>query len=203
MTARLEKLQEHWNVLAQVAAWIITILAGFIVAPPAGVLQGGDSDALWNLARFVVTVLVGLMLVLTTLNSTKDSLSLWISLTVAMLILFIVMYFVYGMYLNAWTVSYSNELRVIGETLTDHGKRFAGEHPELVLKKDWVYYHAGETREIWKGEEVNARQTWLQVLFLPVVCLPACCIMAAIQTAYLVSKSSSKNDDVVPDSKEA
>src|SRR5262245_58094207 len=117
------RLKENWNLLAQGAALVATLLAGFVVAPPPGVHQAGE-NSVWNLGRFVLTILIGLLLVPCSRYKRRKDLRPWVFATGTTLLTALVVYFLYGSYLESWTCRFAGQSVVIGDKLTEHGKDF-------------------------------------------------------------------------------
>ena len=187
VAAILKKSRESWILLAQSTIWIAAVIAGFMLPPPVGTL---DETRVWvRFAQFVITVLIGL-LVLAALrwNRKKNSLG-WAALSVVFLLLGTVAFFSYQLYAARWTVPYSNQRVVIGHTFTKEGSEYHDQNPNLTMEA-LVMHCAGKIENIWTRESLQQRRLLLAGLYIFAMPLFTICIVSVLQALQCAVASS-------------
>ncbi|HVR37110.1 MAG TPA: hypothetical protein VMS21_14805 [Methylomirabilota bacterium] len=178
----LARSRKSWGLLAQAAVWVLGILGGFLLPPPAGV-DAGDGQSLLRLAQFVATIVIGLILIAGHRWRLRRHAGRWATLSGLLLLLGLFSILGYQHLAGTWTASYLDDRVVVGAEFTEQGARHAAAHPELSTS-DLVFEFAGNTENIWTAESIRQRRLILAVLYLGNVPLFTVCLMAMVQALF-------------------
>src|SRR5437660_5551075 len=176
----LDKLKQHWNLIAQTGVWVMGIVSGFVVSPQMGGPRYEKS--IWNLTQFVVNILVGLMLILTFKYARRTHLKLWIAATAFALLLGLLGYFSYMNQLGRCTCRYYSKTVLAGTQLRDPQKESNTPCEELLKT------HTGEVEEIWTSDSINRCRLVLAVSYVSTVPLFAVSLISVVQAVYVASR---------------
>jgi len=193
----LQSSRQSWALLAQSAIWISAVLAGFLLPPPAGTLE--ESKVWVRFAQFIITILIGILLLLALRWNRKKELFRWaiISLSLA---LAAACFFAYQIFAARWTVSYNNQRVVIGGQFSQIGRKYQQDHPNLTLE-DLVFHFAGQVEKIWTRESLQQRRTLLAGMYVLAMPLFAVCIMSLLQAIQCAVSAAPRKKRVASVSK--
>jgi hypothetical protein len=182
MADKVEKLLEQWRgswvLLAQAAVWVLGIVAGFLLPPPVG---AGTESGMWvRFAQFVVTVVVGLVLLAALRWQRKKDTWRWALISVLALVLATGTFFGYQVCVAQWTVFSKGGQVVIGGELTEFGRTWRDEEPEKSLQEK-VDDLAGQLTMVWTRESIEQRRLVLAGLYVLAMPLFTVCIIATVQ----------------------
>jgi len=171
----LEELKDHWaDVVVQFGAWVLGIVAGFVIAPKMG---GPETEqSIWNLAQFMVNILVILMLIFTIKYGQKSHLKGWMIVTAVTLLLGLIAYFSYMNKQGSCTCKYYSRTVLAGTQLSRPDKEGAIPCEELLKS------HAGAVEEIWTKDSINHCRLMLGISYVSTVPLFAICLISALQS---------------------
>ncbi len=186
----LKRSHKSWVLLAQTAAWVVGVLAGFLVPPPVGAAE--ESRVYVRFAQFVITVVIGLVLLAAMRWKSKKDSFLWGAAAVIFLLLGSAMFFGYQLCAARWTAEYNNQRVVIGETYTAYGREYHEQNPNL-SPANLIMHVAGQVEKLWTRESLTQRRLLLAamyVLAMPLFTVSIMSILQAIQCA--VAKTASR-----------
>jgi hypothetical protein len=192
----LELIEKNWNVLVQVATWLSSLIAGFLLPPPVGSVQG-DGGALFKFAQFVVTVFVGLMAI--PILKWRQRADTWVWWTVALATLLggIAAFFSYSSLTDSWTEWYANRQVVIGSELNEDAQEYAQEYrkenPEHKKPSpaQLLLDFPGGPENVWTKSSIDRRRHALGAIY--VLCMPlfTLCVIAVTQAIYCFNRPDS------------
>ncbi len=179
----LDRVKKSWGTLAQSALWIICVVGSFLLPPPVGF--SGSGQHIWTaLGKFVVTVLVGLMIVAGRKWNKKGQARAWAIVAAALLVVAVSTFISYQSLLFSHTCTYSSKEVVIGNVYTEHALTYLQKYPGKsceALLEDFV----GKADDIWTQESINHERTTLAEVYLSCLPLFAMCMMAIVHAVYL------------------
>src|SRR5688572_18351442 len=145
----IQQSRKSWFVLIQATAWIVAVIASFVLPPPIGT---SSETRIWvRFAQFVITILIGLlMLVALKRNRKKDTLG-WGATAATFLLLGTICFFAYQILATRWTASYANERVLIGRDYTKDATKYRQDNP-TVTSADLLMHAAGQVEKIWTVE---------------------------------------------------
>ena len=181
MNEFFKHLKEHWTGAAQIGAWILGIIGGFLIAPKMGAPE--QEESVWKLAQFVVNVLVILLFVATSAYAARRYLRYWVVVTIVMLLLGLGAYFFYLNEQNTCTCKYYSKTVLIGTELSNPERDKNSTCEELL--KDYT----GAVEEIWTKSSINRCRMILASTYIATIPLFAICLISVLQVAYLQQKS--------------
>ncbi len=181
--AILKRSQKSWALLAQSAAWIIGILAGFLLPPPVGMTD--DTRVFVRFAQFVVTFIVGFVLLASLRWKSQKYSFRWAAMSLFSLVLGCVMFFGYQLFSARWTAEYNGQRVVTGGDYTAFGKDYRQENPNLTAT-DLVRDVAGDVEKIWTKESLTQHRLLLAAVYvfsMPPLTVAVMSLLQAIQCA--------------------
>lgn len=191
----LDLVRRNWGTLTQGAVLILSVISSFLLAPPAGASEG-DANVYTNLARFVVAVLVGLMLVLSRKFNRPPHVKFWWGIAVVLLVSSIAAFLGYQHLTNERTCRYLNQTIVIGADFTPMATNFlnenldvkqSGRRCELLLDAfpgDAEESAASRAGEIWTSQSIEHSRLLLAITYLSCLPLFTVCLIAVVQAIY-------------------
>jgi hypothetical protein len=180
----LEGLKDHWAGVVQIGAWLLGIVAGFVIAPKMG--GPATEQSIWNLVQFIVNILVILMFIFTIKYGQTSHLRGWIILTLVTLVFGLVAYFSYMNKQGSCTCKYYSRTVLIGTQLSRPEREGATPCEELLKS------HAGAVEEIWTRASINHCRLMLGISYVGTVPLFAICLISALQSLS-IAKSKPQN----------
>jgi hypothetical protein len=183
----LAQSRKSWGLLAQAAVWVLGILGGFLLPPPAGA-DAAEGDSLLRLAQFVATIVIGLILIAAHRWRLRRHAGRWATLSSVLLVLGIGALLGYQHLAGSWTAAYLDERVVVGSAFTDQGARHTAAHPEQTTS-DLVFECADNTENIWTADSIRQRRLILAGLYLGNVPLFTVCLMAMVQALFCLQPS--------------
>jgi hypothetical protein len=179
----LDFLKKQWGLLAEISAWIITVIGGFWRETPTGSPESTTHTK--SFGQFFLTLAVGLM-VIPAFRFRQRQHTIWWTLPAALLLaLAPVAYFTYEHFATFWTCPYAGHRIVVGadSSLTEHGKAYKAEHPDFTVEQV-VWEHAGNVTEIWNSSAIDSRSLILSILYVLFLPLFAAAIICVTQAVY-------------------
>jgi hypothetical protein len=178
MLEKVRQILKKWSQLVQAGAAVASVIAVFLLPPPAALVNGDAS--LVGFSKFVTAVALGVLLYLARRYRSARSRDGWALCAVALLLLLIAGFFWYQHLRDQWTVSYSGNRVAIGNVLTADGKKYAALHPDL--PPEVVLWDAGgDVLKIWTRASVQSCWQRLSMLYLSLFPLATGCIVSVLQ----------------------
>ncbi len=180
----LARWRGSWLLLAQASIWLLGILTGFLLPPPVG---AETESQIWvRFAQFVVTVIVGLILLAALRWQRKKHTLRWAGCSALTLLLATATFFGYQLCVASWTADYDGIRVVVGADLTSFGQRWREEHPEQTPEQI-VKDLAGKVTKFWTRESVERRRLALATLYVLAMPLFTVCVIATVQAIRCAS----------------
>jgi hypothetical protein len=174
----LTRWRGSWLLLAQSAVWVLGIVAGFLLPPPVGTEAEGK---VWvRFAQFVVTVIVGLVLLAALRWQRKKDTWRWAAVSASMLVLATGTFFGYQFSVAHWTARYDGNRVVVGAEQTALGREYQEQHPERT-REEAVMDVAGAVTRLWTRESIDRRRLALAALYVLAMPLFTLCVIATVQ----------------------
>ncbi|MBI3851643.1 MAG: hypothetical protein HY298_15400 [Verrucomicrobia bacterium] len=167
--------------LAQTATWVLGVLAGFLLPPPIGTPQ--ESQVWVRFAQFVITVLIGLLVLAALRWERKKDAFRWGAISLLFLFLGTATFFGYQFFAARWTTTYNEQRVVIGDVYTAHGRGYHDENPNLP-PADLIMDHKGEVEKIWTRESIAQRRLLLAAMYVLAMPLFTVCVMSIVQALH-------------------
>jgi hypothetical protein len=182
----LARMEGNWNVLIQAATWLTSLIAGFLLPPPVGSIEG-DAGSLFRFAQFVVTVFVGLLVVPMLTWRRKVDTNRWWAVSLLTLVGGIAAFFSYRWLTASWTATYDDSLVVVGSVLTEDGQYCRKEHPNASNDQMLKYLPGGPER-VWTKASIDRNINILSLIY--VLCMPVltASVMSVTQAIYCASR---------------
>lgn len=177
LTTWLTQSRKNWAVLTQLAVFIIGIVGGFLIPPPAGISETEDTGWL-RLGQFVITVTVGVIF-LANLGSRKRNIRRWWIVSTCFLIMAVMSFFLYKHLTYRWTCTYFGDTVVVGSQHTQMGKHYVEQNPDISCRQLLVDF-AGGTDKIWTKDSIDRNRWILGVTYISCIPLFALCIIALL-----------------------
>jgi hypothetical protein len=180
----LKHWQRSWTLLAQSAAWILAVVAGFLVPPPIGTEE--EAKVWVRFAQFVATVVTGLALVAgMRWQRRKDTLA-WSMISGGALLIATVAFFGYQIGVARWTTNYAGNPTIVGSEWTELGRELRDKKPGASLG-ELVMDVGGETTWLWTRESVLRRRVALAALYVLPMPLLTLCVIGTVQAVRCAS----------------
>jgi len=143
---------QPWHTMLQTAAWICAALSVFILEPPGHSLSGGAVLSWTLLARFLVAICVGVILLVAIAFQDQRYLRTWLVLAGAGLVTGMALLGLYGSMVLLWTCETADGIRlVMGTTLTSKAQQWAaGGHDTCA---DLLAGFATDPLRVWNRTE--------------------------------------------------
>jgi hypothetical protein len=174
--------QKRWQILVQTAAWVLSVIGGFAIPPPVDNESAGG-NVWYQLAKYIVPVIVGLILVLTMrYGRPRDTMKWWIVAS-ATLVVSVWLFFSYQARISECTTVFYGKRVVIGTERTTQGE-YAWNHLASKSNKELLKHFTGQAEDAWISATVdNCRMRLAEsyVWMLPVL---TCCLMSSVQAVY-------------------
>ncbi|MEP6664395.1 MAG: hypothetical protein ABJC04_12110 [Verrucomicrobiota bacterium] len=174
----LKRSQKSWVMLAQTAAWMAGVLAGFLLPPPVG--TAAESRVYVRFAQFVITLVIGFVLLAALRWKSPKNIFRWAATSAVFLLLGSAMFFGYQLFAARWTAEYNSQHVVIGGTYTSFGHDYHRENPNL-SPSDLVMDVAGATEKIWTQESLTQRRLLLAAMYVLAMPLFTVAVMSLLQ----------------------
>jgi len=161
-------------------------LGSFFIPPPVGTLHG-QTDVVFNFAKFTLTSFVGLMIVPLLIGRGRRDLRVWTLCSTALMVTCVFAFVTYMTYRSQWTCLYDDTRVVIGSEYTNdileaEGGKTSKECFELLR----VY--PGGPEYIWTGESIERHRLILSLGYVTCIPLFACCLIAVTQAVYCATR---------------
>jgi hypothetical protein len=184
----LDSMKQYWNRLVAFAAALMTLFAGFVIAPP-----GAGGKNLWfNYGRFLVALLAGLWLLPMHSWTSRQYAWRWWAAAAVLAVASGMAVVHYNQLLDRWTVVYFQDQRVvIGQNYTDDAQKWRADELQAGRPLDdlrLLKSYAGDAAAVW--EDVLERQEKLSLWYLAVVLLLASAVITVAQAGYCANSRS-------------
>lgn len=176
--ALLRRSQNSWLLLTQTTIWVAAALAAFLLPPPSGTPE--DSQIWVRFAQFVITIVIGLLVLAAFRWQRRKDVSRWATLAVTFLLLGTAVFFTYQILASRWTANYAGQRTVFGGALTAYGREYQKENPHLT-PEELIMGVAGKVERIWTRESMNERRLILAAVYVLAMPLFTVCIMSIVQ----------------------
>jgi hypothetical protein len=151
--------------------------------PPIG-LSAADEKIWQSLAKFIVTVLIGLLFIAARRLDKKRHLRGWTTVAALLLIFAIADFLVYQSLMYSRTSTYNSKRVVAGSVYTPHGLDYVQKHPGI-SSQDLLEDHTGKAEDIWTVESIGHNRMVLAEVYIGCLPLFAACIIAVLQAVAL------------------
>lgn len=183
-------IRKNWRYLTQVGAWVMALLAGFVLPPPLWDLR---QHSVWfRFSHFMVSALVGLMFIPMSTWSAKRHRRGWAIVSATALVVGIVLFFGYQALRDGWTTAYAGGRIVVGETYTSEALAYKAkvyaEEKRIIPDDELVMDSAGKTETIWQVGELRRRALVLAGVYVGTIAFFALGIVTLIQALYCNSR---------------
>jgi hypothetical protein len=180
-----ERLKKNWNILSQLGLWIMGIIGTFWLPPPVSPADPTDNDLFF--ARFVATIIVGLMIVLAWQWGKKRFVWRWWLIALLALILSVVAFLAYKKYRNDWTCLNGSEVVVTG-TLTAQAQKNLSD-PKCSSTCSDLIKCLGTPDDVWTKESTDSRRLYLTILYVGALPLFIIAFISVVQAIYCNGKT--------------
>lgn len=180
-----EQVKKIWGPLAQAGTWVAGIIGGFLLPPPIG----AEDNKLWlRFAQFVITIVVGLLVLPGRKWNRKKHAKWWWMVTAICLVAAVASFFAYQRLTYSSTCqTLDGDVVVIGHEYTPHGADYVRENPGISCT-DLIDQHIGKTEDVWTKQSIDSARLKLAVTYIACIPLFTICIMALIQAIYCATK---------------
>lgn len=185
-----DTLKERWNVLAEAAAWLLSLIGTFLVPPPTGTQQSPQDSPVWHFGRFVLILFVGLLLVPVQSWNRAEHTPRWFVLAVIGFVGCFVAFFGYTYLGDTWTCKYDGRSVVVGSEWTTHGAGYAAGPGANLTCEQRLWEHRGEVEELWTKESIDSRRRLLALIYLLSLLLFSAALICVLQTVYCRQRRS-------------
>lgn len=187
----LERARTHWGLLAQCAVWVLSIIGTFVLSPPADV-STDDNEVYLGLAKFVVAVIAGLVIVAASRWHKRKHSTWWAASAVLFLISAIFSFDSYQQRMDNWTCRYDGKRKIVGSILTPQGRSYSDSNPGMSCN-DLLLDFAGKSEDIWVKESIDARRISLSRSYLLSITLFTLCLLSIIQAIYCITEKDTSS----------
>lgn len=190
----MELLKAHWNKAAAAVAWIVSIVGTFFVAPPVS-----NEEQIGAYAQFVLTILIGLLLIAMAFWDKYSNMFYWIVATLALLVCGIFCFF-FDMDLRAThIVDYNGKKIITGNEYTEHAKTYCREEynldPKDVNRDDLLEDYAGRIERIWTQSSIDRVRLYLAITYVLTLPVFGGAMMSLIQAIHCSTHRERKEKD--------
>jgi hypothetical protein len=183
----LHRIRASWASLSQIAVWILGLVGSFLLAPP--IALSTDDQRTWSsIAKFVVTVLVGLLFVAGRRWNKKKNLRGWSAVATLLLVVAVADFLTYQNFLYSRTCVYNSRRVVTGTVYTPHGIDYVQKHVGISCG-DLLEDHVGKAEDVWTVESIGHDRMLLAALYLSCLPLFAACVVAVLQAVAIAHGS--------------
>lgn len=179
----VRRIDTQWKKLLPAATLIIGTIGNFWDTPPPDL--GGDSPkALAHFAQFIVTILIGLMVLpMMKWCCRKTHAWLWGKVAAVALIAGIVAFFAYQHLLGQWTVTHGSRVLYVGTEVRQDVKEFVQNNPSMP-KYELLEYAGWDPRNVWTEKSLLHRRLILSGVYILCTPLFAIAVVAVAQLMY-------------------
>jgi len=191
--------RRHWNIPGAIATWIVALVGGFWLQPPASKISG--SNSLVNFSHFLATEIVILMLVLAVIWRGRQYVQRWALMTILSLVACNLAFFFFCWLSNRWIITYPPVVRsgqespkqeqepvikpeqyIIGSELAEDGKRYLENKKLTCLPPDDLLRGVvGGPDHVWTRESIENRRLILNLIYILSLPIFICCLISGIQ----------------------
>jgi hypothetical protein len=174
--------KDYWNIVAGVAAILLTAILAFLLPPPFRITS--DADQLNSLARFVAVIVVGLMFVPILRWKSRKFAWWWVTSAIVTLIIGLACLFTYEKLKRQWTCLCMDEntLIVIGSGAPNPNNPSVTQYPNNCRK--WLEDVSCNASLIWTKDSIESNQLTLMAVYILALPLFIICALSAAQAVY-------------------
>lgn len=176
--ASLGSLRTHWSLLAKTAAWLIGVVATFVVSPP--MLSAGDpTNFLLRFSQFVFAILVGLYF----FSPGRVAVQRWRLVSLSLLAAGVALFFVYVLLTSFWSCQYDVVGKlVIGDdnAMTPAARRFF--EGGATTCERLIMAASGSTELIWPRGDLITRYVVMSVAYTAAILCLSAAAMAMLES---------------------
>jgi hypothetical protein len=182
--------QSNWRRLTQVAAWLCSILAAFLLPPPRDLSAGDNTTVAFT--AFVVAFLVGMMAVPLAAFRSRTHLTAWTAVSAGFFLLGCAALLEYRDHRARWSVPYAAERVVVGgpEDLTPLGREYRARFPQFD-GATLVSNTGGKPALVWNEDAIRSHARTLDLLYIACAAAFAGAIISVLQALDLVESRRS------------
>lgn len=174
----LGRLQRHWGLLAQIAAWLAGLVGAFLIEPPL-VWPRAEDPGLWlKLSQFLIAIMVGLFFV----NSRKSARQpdRWRTIAIAAVSAGVTLFILYQILRLFGTCVYRGETVMVGASLSQFGQDFMATHAGAHCDR-LIGAALGYSTDVWPRWELVAGYIALCLVYSLSMLLFSAAAMATIE----------------------
>jgi hypothetical protein len=158
----LERLQNQWVLLTQIAAWLAGLIGAFLIEPPL-LWPRAEGTGLWlHLSQFLVAIMAGLFFIGSRSDGRRRK--RWRRIAIGAVILGFALFVAYQVLLPNWTCAYRGETVMLGATLSDLGREFLASHQGATCDR-LIGSALGVTTQLWPIHELITRNILLSTIY--------------------------------------
>ncbi|WP_405296808.1 hypothetical protein [Algibacter sp. Ld11] len=164
---KINLLQNSWNQIAALGAWLGTIAGAILIPLP----EWGDSDQYSSQIKFILfisTVIAGFILILTYYFKKKRT---WLIISISLLFSLICSYCLYSENIDKRTMKYYNSTIVIGNKLKEPNKLESKMKILNIDKSELLKAVGGNASKIWTDQSIKTNKNYLIFLLAFNYCL--------------------------------
>ena len=185
LTGRLQKARKTWAVLLHFAAFVTSLIGGFLLP-----IEGSPETR--KFAPVLVAAITGIVFSAIQRTDTKKRSGKWRIIAVTTLLLSISAFLSYGYFKRDLTCTYDRQEVVVGTRYTKRASDYLRENPGMSCERLLADF-TGKASDIWTSESINSSRLILESMYLGSVCLITMFLLAVSQAVYAnASKSSSR-----------
>jgi hypothetical protein len=189
-----DQTQKSWQLLTQGAAWVLGLIGGFLLPPPAG--MAGETDKTWlRFAQFFVAALIGLIFLGVLKWKLKKHAKGWWVAGFASLLSATLAFFAYQYFSAEWTVDYEGAKVVIGSEYTPYGQAYAATNASITAETLVANFTLPHLTEVWTRKSINQRRLKLAAVYVSCLPLFTVCVIAVVQAIRCFTGSRAKKID--------
>jgi hypothetical protein len=186
----LKQSRKSWVMLTQTTVWVAGAIAAFLLPPPSSMPE--ESRVWVRFAQFVITVVIGMVLLAVLRWKQKKDALRWGALSMLFLFLGTACFFSYQIFAARWTAIYNERPVVIGDVYTALGREYHEQNPHL-RPEDLLKHFTGKVEKIWTRESLQQRRLILAAIYVLAMPLFTICIMSIVQALQCaVAKTKSR-----------
>jgi hypothetical protein len=182
LTGRLQKTRKTWAVLLHFAAFVTSLIGGFLLP-----IEGSPETR--KFAPVLVAAITGIVFSAVQRSDTKKRAAKWRIIAVTTLLLSIGAFLSYQYFKRDRTCTYDKQEVVIGTRYTKRASDYLKENPGMSCERLLADF-TGKASDIWTSESINSSRSILEGMYLASVCLITMFLLAVGQAVYASAPKS-------------
>ena len=180
------KISKGWFILAEFAAWILTVASTFLITPP--MLKFSVESKTVPLTSFLVAALSGLIFIPLLKKGSYKDYKLWYRCAIFSLIIAVASTASYNYYIDEWGVEYYGSTLIKGDTLVNDASVFKEKTEKSkgreIGEEELVKMYSGQTDKIWLNTTLRKRYYLITTLYIFDVIVIGAFILTIIQAIF-------------------